>query len=80
MIGQFLANVSNPKIANFAHFLTTAFGSQGVLYNVIYFLLVFGFTYFYTGVVFNPEKISEDLQKDGDPRMRITGSQGRLTP
>jgi len=28
-------------------------------------MLVFGFTYFYTAVVFNPEKISEDLQKGG---------------
>ena len=27
--------------------------------------MVFGFTYFYTAVVFNPEKISEDLQKGG---------------
>jgi len=27
--------------------------------------LVFGFTYFYTAVVFNPEKISENLQKGG---------------
>ncbi len=65
MVGQFLSGVSDPKIANFAHFLTTSFGSQGVLYNVVYFLLVFGFTYFYTGVVFDPEKISEDLQKGG---------------
>jgi len=65
MVGQFLAGVDNPAVANFARFLTTNFGSQGVLYNVVYFLLVFGFTYFYTGVVFNPEKISEDLQKGG---------------
>jgi preprotein translocase subunit SecY len=27
--------------------------------------LVFGFTYFYTAVVFNPEKVAEDLQKGG---------------
>jgi preprotein translocase subunit SecY len=65
MVGQFLTGVDNPAVANFARFLTTNFGSQGVLYNVVYFLLVFGFTYFYTGVVFNPEKISEDLQKGG---------------
>jgi len=65
MIGQFLSGVGNAKIASIAQFMTTAFNSQGVLYNVIYFLLVFGFTYFYTGVVFNPQKISEDLQKGG---------------
>ena len=38
---------------------------RGIIYNIVYFFLVFGFTYFYTAVVFNPEKISEDLQKGG---------------
>ena len=32
---------------------------------ILYFLLVFGFTYFYTAVVFNPTKIAENLQKNG---------------
>jgi len=65
MIGQFLSNVSNPKIAGIAQTISTAFSSQTILYNVVYFFLVFGFTYFYTAVVFNPEKISENLQKGG---------------
>lgn len=65
MLGQFLGNVSNAKIAAIANAITTGFNSQSVLYNLVYFLLVFGFTYFYTAVVFNPEKISEDLQKGG---------------
>jgi len=30
-----------------------------------YFVLVFGFTYFYTAVVFHPQKIAENLQKQG---------------
>jgi preprotein translocase subunit SecY len=33
--------------------------------SVLYFLLVIVFTYFYTTVTFNPEQISEDLQKNG---------------
>lgn len=65
MLGQFLSNVPNAAIASFARNLSTNFNSQTVLYNVVYFLMVFGFTYFYTGVVFNPEKIAEDLQKGG---------------
>jgi preprotein translocase subunit SecY len=65
MIGQFLSNVSNPAVANFAKTISTAFNPQSVIYNVVYFFLVFGFTYFYTAVVFNPEKVSEDLQKGG---------------
>jgi len=65
MVGQFLSNASNIQIAGIARTMSTAFSPQSVLYNVVYFFLVFGFTYFYTAVVFNPEKISEDLQKGG---------------
>lgn len=65
LLGQFLANVPNAAVANVARNISTAFNPQGVVYNIVYFFLVFGFTYFYTAVVFNPEKISEDLQKGG---------------
>ncbi len=65
LIGQFLANVPNTNIANMARGLEAAFNPQSAVYNIVYFFLVFGFTYFYTAVVFNPEKISEDLQKGG---------------
>lgn len=34
-------------------------------YNITYFLLVFIFTYFYTAVTFDPQSISENLQKNG---------------
>ena len=65
LLGQFLANVPNAAVANIARNVSSAFNPEGLLYNLVYFLLVFGFTYFYTGVVFNPEKIAEDLQKGG---------------
>ena len=35
------------------------------IYPVVYFLLVIAFTYFYTGIVFNSNEISENLQKQG---------------
>jgi preprotein translocase subunit SecY len=31
----------------------------------LYFVLVVGFTYFYTAVVFHPDRIAENLQKQG---------------
>lgn len=65
LLGQFLANVPNAAVANAARTISTAFNPQSLTYNLVYFFLVFGFTYFYTAVVFNPEKISEDLQKGG---------------
>ncbi len=65
LIGQFLINVPNEKIIVIAAKLIQVFNPQGPVYNIVYFLLVVGFTYFYTSVVFNPEKISENLQKNG---------------
>jgi preprotein translocase subunit SecY len=32
-------------------------------YGVLYFILVFAFTYFYTTITFDPKAISENLQK-----------------
>lgn len=65
MVTQFLSASANSGLANLARFLANAFNPRSVSYNVVYFLLVVGFTYFYTAVVFNPEKISENLQKNG---------------
>ncbi len=36
-----------------------------MLLNLIYFGLVIGFTFFYTAIIFDPEKIAENLQKSG---------------
>lgn len=38
---------------------------HNIWYPVIYFLLVFGFTYFYTAITFDPEAMSENLHKSG---------------
>ncbi|MCK4588453.1 preprotein translocase subunit SecY [Candidatus Woesebacteria bacterium] len=65
LVGQFLSGVDNVQVAQFASRITEAFNPQSLIYNIVYFLLVFGFTYFYTAVVFNPEKIAENLQKNG---------------
>src|SRR3989337_3087281 len=76
LASQFLSGVGNPKIAQVGSHLAEVFNPASLIYNVIYFLLVVGFTYFYTSVVFNPERISENLQKSGGfiPGMR-PGSQ-----
>ncbi len=65
MAGQFLSGVGNPRVAALATILATAFDPNSLIYNATYFFLVFGFTFFYTQVVFDPEKISENLQKSG---------------
>lgn len=65
MITQFLGATGNPTIINISGFIQRNFDPNSLVYNLIYFILVVGFTYFYTSVVFNPEKISENLQKSG---------------
>ena len=65
LISQFLSGVGNPQIAQIAGSIALIFNPQSLVYNATYFLLVFGFTYFYTAIVFNPEKIAENLQKNG---------------
>lgn len=65
LIGNFLATVPNPTLASLGQFLTSFFDPSGFFYNFFYFLLVVGFTFFYTMVVFNPQKISEEIQKFG---------------
>jgi preprotein translocase subunit SecY len=64
MISGFLAGAQNETIANVAKSVTSLFQNQ-VFYSSMYFILVVAFTYFYTAVVFDPQKIAESLQKQG---------------
>ncbi|MEK7070505.1 MAG: preprotein translocase subunit SecY [Patescibacteria group bacterium] len=65
LVGNFLSGVSNKAVAGFASGLVNIFNPSGFVYNFLYFFLVIGFTFFYTIVVFNPQKISEEIQKNG---------------
>ena len=65
IMGRFLQAVPNPFLASLARFLVTALDPKGFLYNFVYFILVIGFTYFYTAIVFDPKKISSEIQKYG---------------
>jgi preprotein translocase subunit SecY len=64
MIANFLSASANGTVAGIAKFIGSIFQNQ-VFYGSAYFILVVAFTYFYTAVVFDPNKISESLQKQG---------------
>lgn len=64
MIANFLATSGNSTVANIAKVVGNVFQNQW-FYGGMYFVLVVAFTYFYTAVVFDPNKISESLQKQG---------------
>lgn len=65
LIGNFLQYSNNKIIAGVAGFLARAFVPSGLVYNLFYFILVIAFTYFYTIIVFNPQKIADEIQKNG---------------
>lgn len=46
-------------------FLAKNFGSTSILYNAFYALLIFGFAYFYTSVIFNPNDFAENMKRNG---------------
>lgn len=64
IIAQFFVSSNTIWLRNAANGTIQLFQKQ-VFYNSLYFLLVFGFTFFYTSVVFHPQKIAENLQKQG---------------
>ena len=45
--------------------LMRLFDSAGVFYCVIYFLLILGFSYFYSTIQFNPIEVANNLKKNG---------------
>lgn len=52
-------------VRNVATFISNLFATTNPLYWIFYFLLVVGFTFFYTMVVFQQQNIAETLQKNG---------------
>lgn len=64
MIAQFFVQAKSAWIASSAEWIITVFQNQ-LFYGILYFLLVFAFTFFYTEVIFHPTQIAENLQKQG---------------
>lgn len=52
-------------LVSIGSFFQYNFSHSSLAYNVLYFLLVVGFTYFYTSFQFDPAKISDDIKKRG---------------
>ncbi len=64
--GATLTNVfSAPSANNFATMYPNGITAQWFIYPVVYFVLVFAFTYFYTSIIFNTKEIADNLQKQG---------------
>lgn len=64
MILNFLITADNASLQSIAQQGLDLLANQW-LYAVVYFVLVFLFTYFYTAVTFDPNSIANNLQKSG---------------
>lgn len=64
-LGQLFSNAQTAWIASTATKLNNWFSPTSWVYSIFYFVLVVGFTYFYTAIIFKPDEIAENLQKQG---------------
>jgi preprotein translocase subunit SecY len=64
MVAQFFVNAQSTWLSTVANFVISVFQNQ-VFYGLFYFTLVVVFSYFYTYIIFHPQQISENLQKQG---------------
>ncbi|MFA5926823.1 MAG: preprotein translocase subunit SecY [Patescibacteria group bacterium] len=62
VFAQYLENARTAWLATGAKSVRDLFSNQ-IFYGSFYFVLVVIFTYFYTSIVFKPEQIAENLQK-----------------
>lgn len=62
---QFLNSIPNFKFAHQVNAFNQFLRPTGLPYNLTYFALVVGFTFFYTTVIFNPSKIADEIKKYG---------------
>ena len=64
LVAQFFVSARTAIVADIAKWIIAVFGNQ-LFYGAAYFLLVFMFTFFYASIIFRPEQVAENLQKQG---------------
>src|SRR4030066_523432 len=65
IIASFFTTSKVPWVSNMANTVGRLFGGTGAFYYIMYFLMVVGFTFFYTDVIFSQQNYGENLKKVG---------------
>ncbi|MFQ5945362.1 MAG: preprotein translocase subunit SecY [Anaerolineae bacterium] len=65
VISQYFLSSTSSIVAGVASLAFNLVNTQEVYYWIVYFLMVVGFTYFYTSVIFQQQNIPENLQRQG---------------
>lgn len=64
ILSNFFGDAKTQAIAEAAKYIQELF-KNNLVYGITYFVLVIVFTFFYTSVIFNPEQVAENMQKQG---------------
>lgn len=65
IFAEYFKSSSNKFLAETARTIGDIFATTKPWYWLAYFLLVVGFTFFYTSITFNPKNVAENIQKQG---------------
>jgi preprotein translocase subunit SecY len=65
MVANFLQGSNTEWVRSLARNISLWLSPDTVPYNIVYFFMVVGFTFFYTMVVFQQQRIPESLQRQG---------------
>ncbi len=65
LVSQFFINSKVVWLQHAASTTLAVFQQGKALYDILYFVLVVAFTFFYTSIVFQPNQVAENLQKQG---------------
>jgi preprotein translocase subunit SecY len=65
VIASYFQYSESQIVGSIAQGVVSMFNQEGILYWVLYFLMVVGCTYFYTDVIFQQQNIPDNLQKHG---------------
>jgi preprotein translocase subunit SecY len=65
IVASYFTTVGNPAIADFATTVYDFFSAGSPVYWVAYFIMVVGFTFFYTDVIFRQQNLPETLRRQG---------------
>ena len=70
--GIFPIIIASNLLPFLSYFIESILGPSKTIINIIYYLLIIGFNYFYTIVFWDPEKISEQLRKASVSIVNVT--------
>ncbi|HEY9077798.1 MAG TPA: preprotein translocase subunit SecY [Anaerolineaceae bacterium] len=65
IVASYFVQSQTQWVANLATSLTKTFGGNNGWYGLMYFIMVVGFTFFYTDVLFGQQAYGENLKKQG---------------